>query len=155
MYSLLAVDLGLKTGLVLYGEDGRLRWYRSRNFGTPARLRRAVRGLFDEVPDVAWLILEGGGPLADIWEHEAQRRQVAVLRVGAEDWRRRLLNPRQQRDTRQAKRSAIALARRVIEWSDAPRPTSLRHDTAEAILVGLYGALAIGWLDALPPEIRP
>jgi hypothetical protein len=155
MYSLLAVDLGLKTGLVLYGEDGRLRWYRSRNFGTAARLRRAVHGLFDEVPDLAWLVLEGGGPLADIWEHEAQRRQIAVLRIGAEDWRRRLLYPRQQRDTRRAKQSAISLARRVIEWSDAPRPTSLRHDTAEAILVGLYGVLAIGWLETLPPEIRP
>ena len=43
--SLLAVDLGLKTGLALYGEDGKLRWYRSKNFGTTARLKRAVYSL--------------------------------------------------------------------------------------------------------------
>ena len=32
-------------------------------------------------------------------------------------------------------------------------PTSLRHDAAEAILVGLWGVLSAGWLRALPPAI--
>ncbi|MBC8076709.1 MAG: hypothetical protein H7Y32_11595, partial [Chloroflexales bacterium] len=45
-------------------------------------------------------------------------------------------------------------ARRVIAWAGAPRPTSLRHDAAEAILIGLWGALEVGWLPALPPELR-
>jgi hypothetical protein len=31
---LLAIDIGVKTGLALYGHDGRLLWYRSQNFGT-------------------------------------------------------------------------------------------------------------------------
>jgi hypothetical protein len=53
-----------------------------------------------------------------------------------------------------AKRRAIEMARRVIEWSDAPRPTSLRHDAAEAILIGLFGVLELGWLDRLPPGLR-
>lgn len=42
MKSLLSVDLGLKTGLALYGEDGRLLWYRSHNLGATDRLRRAA-----------------------------------------------------------------------------------------------------------------
>ncbi len=154
MESLLAVDLGLKTGLVLYGRDGRLRWYRSRNFGSAERLRRAVHGLLAELPELSRLVLEGGGPLADIWEREALRRGTSVMRISAEDWRRVLLYPRQQRNGPQAKRYAGRLARRVIEWSDAPRPTSLRHDAAEAILIGLWGVLAVGWLKELPEEIK-
>lgn len=39
---LLAVDLGLRSGLALYGRDGRLREYRSQNFGSQSRLKRAV-----------------------------------------------------------------------------------------------------------------
>ena len=44
-------------------------------------------------------------------------------------------------------------ARAVIEWSGAKRPTSLRHDAAEAILIGLWGALELGWLAELPQEL--
>ena len=44
-------------------------------FGTKAALRRGVRGILDDLPDLAWLVLEGGGPLADIWEHEAEWRE--------------------------------------------------------------------------------
>jgi hypothetical protein len=51
------------------------------------------------------------------------------------------------RSTRVAKRTAAEVARRIIEWSGAPRPTSLRHDAAEAILIGLWGAIVLGWLD--------
>ncbi|NLX12442.1 MAG: hypothetical protein GXY44_02145 [Phycisphaerales bacterium] len=137
MENLLAVDLGIKTGLGLFGRDGRLRWYRSRNFGTADRLRRAVHGLLAELPELSQLVLEGGGPLADIWEREAAKHGIEVMRISAEDWRRVLLYPRQQRNGPQAKRYAGRLARRVIEWSETPRPTSLRHDAAEAILIGL------------------
>ncbi len=152
--SLLAVDVGLKTGLALYGQDGRLRWYRSKNFGTAARLRRGVRGVFNDLPDLAWLVLEGSGPIAEIWEREAERRDIPVYQISAEAWRQRLLYPRQQRSGPQAKHSADDMARRVIEWSGAPRPTSLRHDVAEAILIGLWGALEVGWLDCLPAAVR-
>jgi hypothetical protein len=152
--SLLAVDVGLRTGLALYGQDGRLLMYRSHNFGNAARLRRGVQSLLRDLPDLAWLIMEGGGPLADIWEHEAGRRQVAVRRISAEDWRERLMYPRQHRNRSQAKQSADALARKVIMWLAAHRPTSLRHDAAEAVLIGLWGLLDVGWLKSLPGELR-
>jgi hypothetical protein len=154
MRSLLAVDLGLRTGLALYEDNGRLRWYRSQNFGTTARLRRAVRGLLTDLPELAWLVLEGGGPLADIWEHEAKRRAIPVRRISAEEWRRIFLYPREQRTGLQAKRNAGEMARKVIVWSEAPRPTSLRHDAAEAILLGLWGVLAAGWIEHLPAGLH-
>jgi hypothetical protein len=154
MAVLLAVDLGVKTGLALYGQDGRLLWYRSQNFGTAERLRRGVRGVLDTLPHLAWLVLEGGGPLAEIWRREATRRQVPVRQISAEAWRRQFLYTREQRSSVQAKDSATDLARRVIIWSGARRPTSLRDDAAEAILIGLWGALEVGWLGHLPEAVR-
>ena len=155
MTSLLAVDVGLRTGLAFYARDGQLLRYCSHNLGNSTRLRRAVQGILRANPDLAWLVIEGGGPLADIWEHEAGRRQIAVRRISAEDWRERLLYPRQHRNGLQAKHNADVLARRVIAWSGAHRPPSLRHDAAEAILIGLWGVLEVGWLETLPKELRP
>jgi hypothetical protein len=154
MESLLAVDLGLRTGLALFGGDGRLRWYRSQNFGTATRLRRAVHALLRENPEVRWLVLEGGGNLAEIWTREGERLGLEVIRIPAERWREQLLYTREQRTGAQAKHHAGEVARRVIDWSAAPRPTSLRHDAAEAILVGFWGALHVGLLGQVPPELR-
>ncbi|MFP2934398.1 hypothetical protein ACLESO_56645, partial [Pyxidicoccus sp. 3LG] len=36
----------------------------------------------------------------------------------------------------------------------AAKPTSLRHDAAEAVLLGLWGVLEVGWLDRVPVELR-
>lgn len=155
MGSLLAIDLGIRAGLALYGADGRLAWYRSRNFGSAARLRAAVPQILDEIDDLASIVIEGGGPLALIWSRHAARRSINLLRIGAEQWRQDLLYPRQQRTGPQAKHSADSLARRVIEWSGAARPTSLRHDAAEAILIGLWGVLQTGQLESLPADLRP
>jgi len=145
--SLLAVDLGLHTGLALYGADGRLRWYRSQHFGTPRSLRRGVPALLD---DVSHLVVEGGGDLAAAWDDAATARGIEVRWVSAETWRRAFLYPREQRSGEVAKRTADELARRVIDWSGARRPTSLRHDAAEAILIGLWAVRELGWLASLP-----
>lgn len=148
--NLLAVDLGIRTGLAFYGGDGRLISYRSKNFGTAASLRRGAARVLAGAPDLKWVVLEGGGPVADIWEREAERRGIPVRRLAAEDWRGRFFTPNEHRDRRHAKTSADKLARRVIEWSKAPRPTSLRHDAAEAILIGLWAVFDIGWLKEMP-----
>lgn len=153
--SLLAVDLGLRTGLALYARDGRLVWYRSHNLGSTARLKRAAHGILDGLPGLEALALEGGGALADVWAREGERRGLRVLILGAERWRADLLPPRDRTSGARAKQAAGALARRVIDWSGAPRPTSLRHDAAEAVLVGLWAALHLGWIAAPPSELLP
>lgn len=151
---LLAVDLGLRTGLAVYGADGRLRSFQSRNFGTSSRLRSAVHAVFAQTGDLAWLVMEGGGPLAEIWRREAVRRGVQVLQIAAEQWRSELFYQREHRNGPQAKQQALLMARRVIEWSAAPRPTSLRHDAAEAILIGLYGVRKVGWIERFPAGLH-
>jgi hypothetical protein len=152
--TLLGVDLGVRTGLALYGDDGRLRWYRSQNFGNAVRLRRGIPALMDEAGDLAYLVVEGGGTLAQAWAREAADRDVGVLWVNAEAWRQTFFYPREHRTGEMAKRRADDMARRVIEWSGARRPTSLRHDAAEAILVGLWGVLQVGWLGQLPINVK-
>lgn len=154
MSALLAVDVGLRAGLALYNEAGRLQWYRSQNFGSAARLRRAAPSILADLPDLTYLVLEGGGSLAQVWENRALARDIELLRISAEDWRADLLLSREQRNSSRAKQHAADLARQVIDWSGASRPTSLRHDAAEAILIGLWGVLQIGWLPALPPFLK-
>ena len=152
--NLLAVDLGVRTGLALYGFDGRLVWYRSKNYGSAAALRRGIHTLLNELPNLQHLVLEGGGNLADIWLTQTERRNLSVQQISADTWRREIFYPREHRNSVTAKQSAGILARRVIDWSNAPRPTSLRHDAAEAILVGLWGVIKLGWLPQLPTAIR-
>jgi hypothetical protein len=151
---LLAIDNGLKCGLACYGSDGRLRWYRSHNFGSSGRLRQGAMSILREQPDLGWLALEGGGNLAEHWLRAAERQQLQIMTLSAERWRERLLYAREQRSGPQAKQHADTLARRVIAWSALPRPTSLRHDAAEAILVGLWAVLELGWLEQVPGEVR-
>jgi len=135
---LLAVDCGLRTGLALYAEDGRLLWYRSHHLGSRAHLKRAVSRILGELRGLHSLVVEGGGTLAEVWLKEAARQGVAARQVHAEQWRSALLLPRQQRSGRQAKQVADDLAREIIAKSGAAKPTSLRHDAAEAILVGWW-----------------
>lgn len=148
--ALLAVDLGLRTGLATFGNDGRLIWHRSHHFAGTKQLRRGCRRVLNELGSATWLVAEGDRRLFEIWEREASRRNIQTQHVGAEIWRRKILLDREQRSGAHAKGAAYKLALRVIEWSGIRRPTSLRHDTAEAILIGLWGVLDVGWLDQLP-----
>ena len=150
---LLAVDLGLRTGLALYGRDGTLLWYRSSNFGSRERLRRAVGSILRETSEVSVVALEGSGDIAVPWIREIERLGLQWLQLSAEEWRQELLLPRQQRTGSIAKQTADSMARRVIEYSKAKRPTSLRHDAAEAILIGLWAVRKVGWIENFPEVI--
>ena len=152
--ALLAVDMGLKTGLALYESTGRLVWYRSHNYGTTERLKHDVPHILDSIDGLTTLVVEGGGNLANVWQKEAERKGVQVIRIGAETWRPMFLYSREQKNGTDAKRFADELARTVIAWSGAKKPTSLRHDAAEAILIGLWGVLHVGWLPELPKELH-
>jgi len=149
-----AVGPGLTTGLVLCDRCGRFRRYRSQNYGNLSRPRRAVCGLLGSTPDLGLILLEGGCDIAALPERETSRRGVTVMRISAETWRRLILYPREQRSGTEAKNRSKDLARKIIEWSGIRLLKSLRHHTAEAILIGLWGALQLGWLDRLPQALR-
>jgi predicted TIM-barrel fold metal-dependent hydrolase len=140
---ILAVDLGLRCGWAAFGAAGRLFGYGSRHFGTRAMLRKAVPRILEQFPNLDLLVVEGGGDLFVPWEKEAARRNVTVKQVMGEEWRKTILLPSQRRSGENAKAAADGLAREVIERAGAKRPTSLRHDAAEAILVGAWAASAL------------
>ncbi len=150
---LLAIDLGLRTGFAFYSDSGLLLRYGSRHFGSTAQLRRAAASLLDGHKDLEVLAIEGGGDVALPWLRESERRGLQTVQVHAERWRTRLLLPRDRRNGDRAKRQAGVVARRIIEWSRAPKPTSLRHDAAEAILVGFWAVVELGWISSVPPGI--
>ncbi len=152
---LLAIDAGLRAGLAVYSRAGILEEYRSTNFGSLPRLKRGIYGVMSAIPGLDRLVVEGGGGgFAEPWLKEASRRDCVARTVDAGAWRERLLRPRDRRTGAAAKEQAEVLARRVIAWSGAARPTSLRHDAAEAILIGLWAVLEWGWLPELPEELR-
>ena len=136
--TLLAVDCGLKAGLALFELSGKLLWYRSHNFGSRARLKKAIWQIMHDISGLTHLVVEGGGNLAEVWLKEGTRRGLKVSLVQAVTWRKDLLLARQQRTGKQAKQVADELAREIIEKSGAAKPTSLLHDAAEAILVGWW-----------------
>ena len=149
-HHLLAVDVGLHTGLALFDETPRLLWYRSHHLSTPQKLKKLAAKLLRSDPRPTHIYLEGGGPLAELWLHEADKLVISVKQVSAELWRERLFYARQRASGAQAKKEAATLARRVAVDLGGKKPTQLRHDTAEAILVGLYGLLDLGWLEKWP-----
>ncbi|MBX3275970.1 MAG: hypothetical protein KF729_37305 [Sandaracinaceae bacterium] len=146
---LLAVDLGLRTGLAVYAGDGRLVRYRSQHFGTVAQLKRAVWGELAAIEGLATVAVEGDAALARVWGSAARKRGAALISVDAQTWREALLIARDRRRGADAKAAADGLAREVIAASGLPRPTALRHDAAEAICVGLWACRAVGWPEIL------
>ena len=149
---LLAVDLGLRSGVASFTQEGRLISYRSTNFGTVTRLKRGVTTIIPK--QLAVLITEGDSHLASIWERLAEKRGAISLRVAPHEWRHMLYGTSELIDGCNWKQKAVQFAEHVISWSGCPRPTSLRHDAAEAICIGLCGVIKVGWLPGVPEELQ-
>lgn len=144
--SLLAIDLGLRAGFAEYSREARLLRYGSTNFGTIARLKKAAFRQVGEVETLDALVVEGDVNLARPWIKAAEKRAARTLLVQAHEWRKALLLDREQRSGVEAKKVAGEMARKIIVASDAKSPTSLRHDAAEAILIGWWGCKQLGWV---------
>jgi len=142
---LLAVDAGVKTGLALYDNKGCLCWYRSHNMGSVASLRTAAYHLLNSIENLSWVVIEGGGPVAQAWIKEATRKNLNIIRTDAGEWRKVILHPREFRNSAIAKQSAITLSKQIIESSYAPSANRPNHDAAEAILIGLWGCREAGF----------
>ncbi len=147
---LLAVDVGLHTGLALFSSKPELLWYRSHHLASPQKLKKMVAGLLRQPPAPTHIYLEGGGKLSYIWIKEANNLAIPVSQLQAEDWRRRFFYARQHPDRQRAKKEAEKTAREVIIQFSTRQPKSLRHDTAEAVLIGLFGLLELQWLADWP-----
>jgi hypothetical protein len=143
---LLSVDAGVKTGLALYDDQVKLIWYRSHNYGNKQRLKQDAFNLFNDLPGLSYLVIEGGGEIASLWMKEAARRDIPVIQTYAEEWRKDLYNLRDYRNGLEAKHHAIAFADQIIDRFCDKKQTSLTDDCAEAILVGYWALSRVKWL---------
>lgn len=144
--TLLAVDLGLKTGFAWIDEAGDVVRYRSTRFPDRGTLRRAVPGIVRERADVTVIVVEGDVALARPWASAARRMGAAFQEVGADVWRADLFPAHERTSGTVAKATADRFARRALELGPTSRPTSLRHDVAEAICLGIWAAWQRGWV---------
>lgn len=157
---LLAIDLGLRVGLATFHREDagwRLLRYRSSHFGSMAALRKGARGVLRDEGWPAWLVLEGDARLAHPWIQACPTSGVHTRVVSAESWRRDLLLPREQRSGARAKEAADREARRHILASGLESPTHLRHDAAEAIVLGVWATLRTNdgkWVARVPAGKR-
>lgn len=135
---LLAVDAGIRTGLALFNESGKLIWYRSHNMGSLASLKKTVYPMLKSIENLSFLFIEGGGPIVSIWLNAALKLGLSVQNIDAADWRKDLLFQREYRTGFKAKESAIQRAQQIIDLSGAPSKNKPTHDAAEAILIGLW-----------------
>lgn len=147
---LLAIDAGVKTGLALYGRPDKLIWYRSHNMGSVNSLRKAAGHILHSIEGLSMIVVEGGGPVAEVWKKEAVQLGLEIIHTDAGVWRKELLYPREYRDSGTAKQAAIGLAKQIIGKSDAPSANFPTHDAAEAVLIGLWGCKRFGWIKELP-----
>ena len=150
---LLAIDVGLKMGVAMFDETGKLVHCQARKISGRAQLKTAAYRILQELKPTI-LYLEGGGGLADVWSRQAEKLTIPVRQVHALDWRRDLLYLRERRKGKDAKRHAEFMALRIIEWSNAKRPTSMCHDLAEAITFGFWGVWQEGWISEIPKEVK-
>ncbi|MEA3444680.1 MAG: hypothetical protein U9R19_08135 [Bacteroidota bacterium] len=145
MDRLLAIDLGVKTGLALFNRIGELEWYRSQNYGNRNRLSRAAYSILNNISGLSLIVIEGGGSLYKIWRKEAIRAGIGCKQIHAHEWRGDILFCREQRNCTLAKHNAIRFAKIVIDKCGQNKSTSLTDDAAEAILTGYWFMKKTGW----------
>ena len=150
LHYLLAVDIGLHTGLAFFSSDRELLWYRSHHVPNPATLKKLVASVLRQQPRPTHLYLEGGGQLADIWIKDAEKLAIPARQLQAHHWRPKFFYQRQHSNRNTAKKEADTLARQVIAKLGGKKPTSLRHDAAEAVLIGLFALIELGWIPEWP-----
>lgn len=159
----MAVDLGLRTGICVWRRGGTssafVVSYRSTHVGSRAALRSLARGIIGQHPELTAVVVEGDRQMGEMWHRTATRQGARALDVSPERWRSVLLQPRERRPAATAKATAVRRADEVIRWSRtnggreaAANPTGpLRHDTADAVMIGLWACLELGWLE--PREV--
>lgn len=151
--NLLAVDLGVKTGMAIFTSEGKLLWYGSRNYGSKNSLRSDIPRLLQQYGPLRRLVLEGGGALYEVWQREAQREQIPVTAFHADYWREMFFGSGYLMHTDKAKVKAVEMAERVINQLGVYKFSTPVHHAAEAILAGLCFLYEEGLVN-FPTEIQ-
>ena len=147
MSTLLAIDLGVRTGWACYTDKGQLYDFGSHNYGSAGRLKKAVYPFLMSFDNLEYLVIEGGGKLIKYWKNAAIQHGIIVMQTHAHVWRKELFLRKKITHSNQMKKHAGNEARAIIEQSELSQPKNLRHDASEAILTGYWACYKIGWIN--------
>ena len=166
---LMAVDLGLKSGVSLFNSQGKLVRYEQFHFDRDTIQVYIAKLIREWEQDAATLIpteegtsfkvshiaIEGGDTsLLRVWERAAP--DYSLLRVRPEEWRAELLTEKENHDGASAKAASRLIARQVVEDYGIMEQHSgkFQTDVAESVLLGLYVARRLGWIEREPAVRR-
>ena len=173
---LLAVDLGLKCGASLFDDSGKLLRYEQLRFSDPKDLYEKAPQMIDnwekeinnitkeqsnpiqaeKKKTITYLAVEGGGELFDAWEtsvdSDERKERIQLVSVRPEEWRSRLLLPKERQSSRTCKEAARLIARQVVaECGEMPKHEGkFKTDAAESVAMGYYLANQLGWIKREP-----
>ena len=178
---LLAVDLGLKSGVAMFSSSGKLLRYEQFLFhkddieaSTKALIKEweqsAIAGEFitkNDNPDsspmrprITHVAIEGGDSgLLRAWmdavedDTDDDGRPKIIWKVSPEEWRAELLVDKERISGAKAKEASRLIARQVVEdWGAMPRHQGkFPTDVAEAVCLGLYVSHKLGWIQRENP----
>ena len=104
--------------------------------------------MLKRLPQASYLYIEGGGPLLKAWQKPTFKSLHECTQVHAQQWRIDVLKVSNIHDLsgHEAKKKAIKQASKVIKYASGKGHHTLRHDSAEAILLGWWGLWQLGHL---------
>jgi hypothetical protein len=158
---LMAVDLGLKSGVSLFNSNGQLIRYEQFLFDrgtleeTIPRMIQEWESEAGEDWSVTHLAIEGGDTaLLNMWERATPN--LSTLRVRPEEWRAEMLTKKESQDGASAKAASRLIARQVVEdFGIMDQHEGKFHtDVAEAVLLGMHVARRLGWIEREPAVRR-
>jgi hypothetical protein len=159
MQSLLAVDLGLRTGMCLFNDAGNLLRYDDRQFASADHLEQGAAAILSEWEAeagsrISHVAIEGSDPyLLSAWSNAVGDRRV--LHVQPEHWRHDLLTPQECDSWKSSKDASRVVARSIIERFGTAELDRVDYttDCAEALLLGAHVAQRLGWIRRELPTI--
>jgi Calcineurin-like phosphoesterase len=160
-YLLMAVDLGLKSGISLFNSDGNLVRYEQFLFQRETledKIPSMIQS-WEEEAQGSWKIthiaIEGGDTaLLGMWERSTPG--ISTLRVRPEEWRAELLTSKENKNGASAKAASRLIARQMVEdFGIMEKHDGKFHtDVAEAVLLGTHIARRLGWIQREPAVRR-
>ncbi len=138
--------MGIRSGFALYSSKKGLMWYRSHNFGSRSRLRKGIYTILQSISHLRWVVIEGSRDIGKLWKKKVEAMGLKLIWVSSDEWRNMLL-PHPHLTGYALKEEAISTALRVIHFFQLSPPKRLNHNAAEAILIGLWGVIDVGWME--------
>ena len=143
---LLAIDLGLRLGWSCFQSNGQLIAYGSHHCGQANKLNAISYKALKALPFGSHIVVEGNGRLLKYWSKNAVKFDLGLTIIHAEQWRATCLSAADRQDGKLAKLAALRLAHKLIRVTAQHGAVTLRHDAAEACLIGWWGLHHVGWI---------